>query len=69
MPATENSKAQKKRDLFWKKVKGEMCSCGHLKTAHFGPLNHGYCVLGAMPHCTRYTWSHFVDAKGKRLDR
>lgn len=65
-PSVPMKPAKPKRD--WSAVKGEMCTCGHLKSLHCGVLNHGPCSILQCSACARYTWAYFVGADGKRLD-
>jgi len=52
--------------LDWSKVVDELCLCGHRKSQHDGPVQHGACTDPVCP-CTRFTWKAFLDAQGKRI--
>ena len=59
--------AKKDKKAFWDKVAGEMCTCGHRQIVHAGVVHHGPCELDTCS-CEKYTWSHFVDKNGKKVE-
>lgn len=49
-------------ERFWKKVKDEICDCGHLKSIHAGLNGHGACPVLECT-CNQFTWGGWVMKK------
>lgn len=45
----------------------ELCSCGHLKSAHSGSLGHGYCRFCIS--CKKFTFVGFVLVNPEVADK
>lgn len=47
------------RNKFWKSIKDEVCTCGHLKSEHTGLNGHGACTVEKCG-CIQFTWASWV---------